>query len=128
MKNKLVKILLLVIIAITLVGCTNNKKSDAKKTEAEKTIKVMVYNKEEKEIYNDKIKSNKKKLVDVLKQAKDLELKTETGDYGEYVVSIKGISQEDDYYWNYYVNDKYSDVGIKNNDEIKFKLEKFEGE
>jgi len=39
--------------------------------------------------------------------------------------------QEDNYYWNYYINDEYAPVGvssykIKENDVYTFKLEKFE--
>ena len=79
-----------------------------------------------------KIKVDKKEqLEDVLKSLEDLDMETETGDYGEYIISINDKKQENNYYWNYYINGEYAPVGvssykIKENDVYTFKLEKFE--
>ena len=122
----LLKAFFMAVMIFTVVGCnTKNTAID------ENGLRVIVYDKDNESIYDKKDTTTEKYLIDALKNFKDLNLETETGDYGEYVVGINGLSQGDNYYWNYYVNDNYASVGISNyeikdNDVITFKLEKFE--
>lgn len=55
----------------------------------------------------------------------------EDSEYGKYITSILGIEQGDNYYWSYYINNEYANVGVSNceieQDKIyTFKIEKFE--
>ena len=85
----------------------------------------------EKITYDEKVKTEEKFLSDALAKIDGLEVVTEESDYGPYIVSIKGLEQGDNWYWNYYVNGEYAQVGIsqqevKDGDVYTFKLEKFE--
>lgn len=127
MLKKLFQILLVSIVLFSISGCRKNTSQNSNMKE----IQVIVYDKEENEIYHEKKLTKEKYLVDAIKTIDDLELKTEDSDYGEYIISIKGLKQGNNYYWNYYVNGEYAQIGIssyeiKNNDEFRFKLEKFE--
>jgi len=129
MKKNYLKVFLLLIMVVTIVGCSNNKTNMDVKLDSD--IKIVVYDKDNTVVYNEEKTTSKKYLLDALKTFDDLELETETGDYGEYIISINGKKQEDNYYWNYYINDEYAPVGvssykIKENDVYTFKLEKFE--
>ncbi|MBQ9827592.1 MAG: DUF4430 domain-containing protein, partial [Lachnospiraceae bacterium] len=102
-----------------------------KKEEAGNQIQILVYDKENNEIYNETFKTEEKFLGDALAKQEDLEVVTEDSDYGPFITSIKGLAQGDNYYWNYYVNGGYAEVGIsqqeiKDGDVYTFKLEKFE--
>ena len=102
-----------------------------KKEEAGNEIQILVYDRENSTVYDEKIKTEEKFLGDALAKIDDLEVVTEDSDYGPYIVSIKGLEQGDNYYWNYYVNGEYAQVGvsqqeIKDGDVYTFKLEKFE--
>ena len=125
---KYIRIFLILFITILVVGCTKDNK---KEIDTNKEITIIVYEKKDNIIYEQTINTKEKYLLNVLKNIDELNIKTELGDYGEYIISINNIKQEDNYYWNYYVNDNYASVGIsqyeiKNNDKITFKLEKFE--
>ena len=116
-------------MVMTIVGCSDNKTNVDDKLDRD--IKIVVYDKDNIVVYNEEKTTSKIYLLDALKTFDDLELETETGDYGEYIISINGKKQEDNYYWNYYINDEYAPVGvssykIKENDVYTFKLEKFE--
>ena len=55
----------------------------------------------------------------------------EDGKYGKFITSILGIEQGDNYYWSYYINDEYANVGVSSceveqNKMYTFKIEKFE--
>ena len=120
---------LVICLIIPLVGC--NKENNDNITNSSKNIQIIVYDEDEKVIYDEKKETEKSILLDALKSLEDLDIKTETGDYGEYIVSINDKKQENNYYWNYYVNGEYAPVGvssykIKENDVYTFKLEKFE--
>lgn len=125
---KYIRIFFILFITILVVGCTKDNK---KEIDTNKEITIIVYEKKDNIIYEQTINTKEKYLLNVLKNIDELNIKTELGDYGEYIISINNIKQEDNYYWNYYVNDNYASVGIsqyeiKNNDKITFKLEKFE--
>ena len=77
-------------------------------------ITIIIYDKTNEEIYNNKIMTNEKYLSDALKTVKNIELKTEKSDYGEYITSILGIEQGENYYWSYYIDNEYSNTGISN--------------
>lgn len=128
MKN-FIKLFLIICLIIPLVGC--NKKNNDNITNSSKKIQIIVYDETEKVIYKEKKDTEKSILLDVLKSLEDLDIETETGDYGEYIISINDKKQENNYYWNYYINGEYASIGvssykIKENDVYTFKLEKFE--
>ena len=76
------------------------------------SININVYDKEAKEIYNQEISTNEKYLCEAIKDIEDLNVITVDSEYGEYITSILDISEGDNYYWNYYINDEYAQVGI----------------
>jgi len=133
--NKKIKLILgiVFILLILVVGgiFIINKSNDTDDKNALKNIQIIVYDENEKVIYDEKKATEKSILLDVLKSLKDLDIETETGDYGEYIISINDKKQENNYYWNYYINEEYAPVGvssykIKDDDVYTFKLEKFE--
>ena len=130
--KKYLKILLVLVIALCFVtGCKSGKKEETK-TDL-KNVQIVVYSKENKSVYNEKVSTKKKYLIDVLKEQEELKIKTEDSQYGEFITSIKGLSQGDNYYWNYYIDGEYAQVGvsqyeIKNDETYTFKLEKFNKE
>lgn len=76
------------------------------------SININVYDKEAKEIYNQEISTNEKYLSEAIKDIEDLNVITVDSEYGEYITSILDISEGDNYYWSYYINDEYAQVGI----------------
>lgn len=133
MKKKLKFILPLVVILaiiIAIVVVKNKGNEDSEKV-LSNNIQIIVYDKTNTTIYDEKKETSEKYLLDALKSLEDLEVETEDSDYGAYIISIDDLEQGDNYYWNYYVNGEYASVGvssyeIKNNDVFTFKLEKFE--
>ena len=51
-----------------------------------------------------------------MQEIEEIQFKTKKGDYGDYITSIMGIEQKttrkDMYYWSYYINDEYAQVGV----------------
>lgn len=133
MKKKLkfilpIVVILAIIIAIVVV---KNKGNENSKEVLSNNIQIIVYDKTNATIYDEKKETNEKYLLDALNSLEDLKVETEDSDYGVYIISIGDLEQGDNYYWNYYVNGEYASVGvssyeIKNNDVFTFKLEKFE--
>ena len=107
MKKKLFFTLIILAMLMILISCTN--------TTVESTINVVINDYEKNEIHNEEIKTDKTKLIDVLKEL-DIELKYEDDKYGAYITSIKGLEQKEDdqgmYYWSYYVDDEYATTGV----------------
>lgn len=102
-------IIIVLIIAITyFVKQNNNEQVVNEKSK----ITIGVYNKENSNIYNKEIETEQEYLIDVLKDIEELKVVTEDSQYGDYIISIMGIEQSDNYYWTYYINDKYAEVGI----------------
>ena len=125
--KRIVKILL-VVIAVFLIatGCTKN---DETVKHQEKKVQIIIYNKNKDIIYDENVSTKKELLIEVLKEQDEIDLKTEDGQYGEYILSINDIEQGDNYYWTYYINEEYASVGvsqykIKNNEKYEFKIEK----
>lgn len=106
MKKKSILTLIVLAMLMILISCTNT---------AERTISIAINDYEKNEIYNQEIKTDKTKLIDVLKEL-DIDLKYEDGQYGAYIISIKGLEQKEDengmYYWSYYVEDAYATTGV----------------
>jgi len=111
MKNKSILTLFFLSMLMILISCTN--------TTVESTINVVINDYEKDGIYKEEIKTDKTKLIDVLKEL-DIELKYEDDKYGAYITSIKGLEQKEDdkgmYYWSYYVNDSYATTGVSSCD------------
>lgn len=107
MKKKSFFKLIVLAMLMVLISCTN--------TIVESTINIVINDYEKNEIYNEEIKTDKVKLIDVLNEL-DIELKCEDGQYGAYITSIKGLEQKEDekgvYYWSYYVDDAYATTGV----------------
>lgn len=105
---KKLKIVFLFIMLIFISACNNTEDVNKDLT----TITVNVYDKEANEIYNEEISTNEEYLSDVLKNIDELNVITVDSQYGEYVTSILEISEGDNYYWSYYIDDEYAQVGI----------------
>lgn len=129
--KKIIGLLVILILIITYIFFITYKPNKDNNSNDMKNIEIVVYDKEKKQIFDEKINTEKEKLIDVLKEISKLKIESVIGPYGEYIVSINDIKQADGYYWNYYINSKYASVGVssyivKENDIIKFNLEKFE--
>ena len=123
MKNVL-RIVVLLFVAITLTGCSNAETADLRNFEIE------IYDKAGKLVFEKKVETEETKLLDAMKEIKELKVETEKTQFGDMINSLFGHKAEGNYYWNYYINGEYASVGaadynIKNNDKIKFQLEKF---
>ena len=99
--------IILVIGIVAVVVGANNKNNENKKT-----VTISVYDKEQKNIYKKNVNTDKKYLIEVLEENKDLNIKAEDSQYGKYITSIKGIEQGDNYYWSYYIDGAYAEVGV----------------
>jgi len=120
-----------VLIIVGLSFFAISKSINNKKDNNLVKITISVFDKDNKEIYNKGIETEEKYLAGVLEKTKDLEVKMEDSEYGKYITSILGIEQGDNYYWSYYINDEYANVGVSNcgvesNKVYTFKFEKFE--
>ena len=128
-KNLLIVLIAIIIVSAIGIGIIMSKKEAIQETE--KNIEIIVYDNNELAIYEDKVSTKSNKLLTALKEIENLEIVYENSQYGAFIISINSIKQENDYYWNYYVNGEYVTVGIsdyeiKNNDKFEFHLEKFE--
>ena len=107
MKKKSILTLIVLAMLMVLISCTS--------TTVESTISIVINDYEKNAIYSEEIKTDKTKLIDVLKDL-DIDLKYEDGQYGAYITSIKGLEQKEDnkgmYYWSYYVDDAYATTGV----------------
>lgn len=100
-------------------------------TIGETEITICVFDKENVSIYEDAVETDCEYLSEVLVTLDNLDVVTEDGPYGEYITSIKGIEQGDDYYWSYYIDGEYAPTGISSckveaGSKYEFKIEKFE--
>lgn len=132
-KNKLIIILLLLIPMLFLTGCNNLE--GKKETSTLDKVKIIIIDENQKELYNKEIETDKKYLIDVLKDNEDMKLKYEDSGYGAYITSLVGIDQKTEkkgmYYWGYYIDNEYAQNGvssceIKNGSTYKFVYEYYE--
>ena len=131
MLKRISKYLLLIALMFALVGCGKVTDNQQVKDPNTKEVQIVVYDKKNESVYDKKSETTKKYLIEVLKSIEELDVKSQDSQYGEYITSIKGLEQGDNYYWNYYVNGEYAQVGassleVKDKDVYTFKLEKFE--
>lgn len=143
MKKKIVIGIIVVLVILAVVACfkltTNSGKVENQESSELKTaenvattnVKVEVYDKEGKEIYNKDVESKGEYLVDVLNELSDAQVVMEDSQYGKYITSMMGIEQGDNYYWSFYINGEYATEGVSScklvEDAIySFKIEKFE--
>jgi len=107
MKKSILTLFFLAMLMV-LISCTNIES-------VEKEISIVINDYEKNELFNEELKTEKNKLIDVLKEL-DVELKYEDGQYGAYITSIKGLEQKEDengmYYWSYYIDDAYATTGV----------------
>lgn len=123
--KKFVLFIFAILFVFPLTGCGQ------KASYEDKNITINVYDKESKLIYNSKITTKEEKLSDAIDNLEGLDVKFEDSDYGKFIISMEGITQGDDYYWNYYINSKYATVGVSScviddGATYDFRIEKFE--
>lgn len=132
MKNNIKKIVvilsIIMILVISVVATVINNSNKNVNDDNKNTITISVFNKEGENIYKERVNTDKQYLIEVLEENKDLDVKTENSQYGKYITSIKGIEQGDNYYWSYYIDGQYADVGvssckIENDKTYDFKIE-----
>jgi len=124
--------MMMLCMMLSLTAC-GTKDNNAGTTGDVKHIEVMIYDSTGKEIYDKKVDTEETFLYNALMKMDDLKIEATNSGYGEFITSINGVAGQGNYYWNYYVNGKYSTVGVstyevQNNDNIKFILERYEGE
>lgn len=137
-KNKIILVSVIILIILIVLGSIifinvnkNENNSIEDSVNNEKQITIDVYDKENNLIYDNTIETEKMYLADALESLDNLDVIMEDSEYGKYITSILGISQGDDYYWSYYINDEYASTGvssceIEDNSIYSFKIEKYE--
>lgn len=130
MKKKVI-IVSIIIIVLVIVGGWIIGSSKKSNQDTRMEITIGIYDKENTNVYNKEIKTEKLYLIDVLKDTEDLNVITENTEYGEFITSIMDIEQGNNFYWSYYIDDEYATVGvsscqIENGKTYNFKIEKFE--
>lgn len=133
MKNKILVSIIIILIVLGIVcGIIYINSTDSEKISDDmKEISIMIYDKDNEEIFKKELYTEAQYLSDVLEKTENLDIQMQDTEYGKYITSIQGISEGDDYYWSYYINDEYAEVGvsnceIKDGDRYTFKIEKFE--
>ena len=130
---KIIIAILIVIIGLAVIFIAVNNKNDSMddNISSQTQITINVFDKENAEIYNKNIETEEIYLSEVLDDLEDLDVIMEDSDYGKYITSILGIAEGDNYYWSYYINDKYASVGvsdceIEENVVYSFRIEYYE--
>ena len=133
MKNKILVSIIIILIVLGIVcGIIYINSTDSEKISDDmKEISIMIYDKDNEEIFKKELYTEAQYLSDVLEETENLDIQMQDTEYGKYITSIQGISEGDDYYWSYYINDEYAEVGVsscevKDGDRYTFKIEKFE--
>ena len=106
MNKKSIFTLVFLAMLMLLISCSNTVESN---------INIVINDYEKNVLFDEEIKTEKTKLIDVLEEL-DIDLEYEDGQYGAYITSIKGLEQKEDdngvYYWSYYVDDTYATTGV----------------
>lgn len=117
MKKRILNILLLLMIPILLLTGCNNKANNKDNNFVNK-VKIVIVDDNKKELFNKEVETKNKYLIDVLKENEEIKLEYEDNKYGAYITSLMGIDQKTTdkgmYYWGYYIDDEYAEVGISN--------------
>ncbi|MEJ8751998.1 DUF4430 domain-containing protein [Lagierella sp. ICN-221743] len=130
MKKRFLNLLLLLVVAITFVGCKNNSNADST-TSSEYSLKATIELIEDGESFKkETLNFNEgEKLLDVMKR--NLEVEEKDG----FITSIDGHMQDEDSkkYWLYTVNGEMAEVGanqfeLRDRDEVVFTLEVLDNE
>lgn len=104
--SKYLLIVLMLFCSLAVTACDNKE---------EKCITVQIYGEQNVDLYSEDIQTNERYLINVMRQL-DVSLEGEEGPYGFYILSLKGLQQKTEgnrmYYWAFYVNDQYSQVGV----------------
>lgn len=137
--GSIVVVIVLIIVGVMLTSDDSNvdevlddaNVNDEVVIKDEKNISIFVFDKENKNVYSGDVATEEKFLIDVLEKMDGLDVVSEDGSYGAYIVSIMGISQGDNYYWTYYIDDEYASVGvsgceIEDGKTYNFKIEKYD--
>lgn len=125
MKQKVLEIgSIILVIALIIVGSILIKdngteeivKNDGEIIEnnvkSEKNITIVIWDKESQNIYSGDVATEAVYLIDALEEIEELNVVIENGIYGAYITSINEISQGDNSYWTYYIDDEYASVGV----------------
>ena len=122
----------MVILIVGVVSAVFMKSRNGQ-SEADITNEIIlgVFNKENINIYEKNIETNKEFLSEVLIDIEELNLVIEDSQYGAYITSVMGIEQGDNYYWSYYIDGEYATTGIstckiEDGKKYEFRIEKFE--
>lgn len=111
---KKISIFAVILIILIVVGTVLIRLNRDESKINNKTITISVYNKENEKIYNENIDTDKQYLFDVISEREDLQVISEDSQYGKYITSIMEIEQGDNYYWTYYIDGQYAEVGVSN--------------
>ncbi len=135
MKKKSVIIISIVLLLVIILGAVfvilNKDSLFDTSLSTSKQIIINVYDKENKEIYNEKVSTDETYLANALEKMDNLNIQMQDSEYGKYITSILDINEGDGYYWSYYINNEYASIGISNCEIVddatySFKIEKFE--
>ena len=135
MKKKSVIIISIVLLLVIILGAVfvilNKDSLFDTSLSTSKQIIINVYDKENKEIYNEKVSTDETYLAKALEKMDNLNIQMQDSEYGKYITSILDINEGDGYYWSYYINNEYASIGISNCETVddatySFKIEKFE--
>jgi len=106
-------LIVIAIIASVFAVITKDKEAQTNNESVSKiAVTINVFDKDGTNIYEQNIETDKKYLIDVLKDIPELKLVTEDSEYGAYITSIMDISQGDNYYWTYYIGEEYATIGV----------------
>ena len=108
----LVTLIILIVGIIVIVKNLNGTENEI--NDNKKTITISIYNKENENIYNENIDTDKQYLFEIINEKEELQVVSEDSQYGKYITSIMGIEQGDNYYWSYYIDGQYAEVGVSN--------------
>ncbi|MDR0463046.1 MAG: DUF4430 domain-containing protein [Pseudomonadales bacterium] len=129
--KKIVGLITLLIICISvLVLVWYNNSNYAVENRGYKNIEIVVIDGANTTIFHEAITTEAVTLLEAMQVIDELQLETEDSQFGAFITSIAGVSQEY-YFWIYYVNGDYALVGVsshflRDGDEFRFVLERFE--
>ena len=122
MKKKSVIIISIVLLLVIILGAVfvilNKDSLFDTSLSTSKQIIINVYDKENKEIYNEKVSTDETYLANALEKMDNLNIQMQDSEYGKYITSILDINE-------------YASIGISNCEIVddatySFKIEKFE--